>query len=137
MAIPLCAPTSRPAANPPPGVIVRSGDPFGVEGTPFDSAEEAWFWSVQAEDAKAAGARVAAGRGAVQRPCEPADVMRAVDRLYRSRSLLRDHLHVLAHYGRRLSAPDPGRSLEQRAHSLWGEAFARLAPVLRAKGIVR
>ncbi|KAA0680279.1 hypothetical protein [Roseomonas genomospecies 6] len=106
-------------------------------GEPFGSAEEAWFWSVQAQDAKAAGARITAGRGLVQRPCEPTDVLRAVDRLYRSRLLIRDHLLVLVHYGRRLMAPDPARHREQRAHTLWREAFDRLHPVLRQKGIVQ
>ncbi|OYD84376.1 hypothetical protein [Azospirillum brasilense] len=106
-------------------------------GEPFVSAEEAWFWSVQAQDAKAAGARIAAGRGLVQRPCEPGDVLCAVDRLYRRRLLIRDHLHVLVHYGRRLMAPDPARYREQRAHTLWREAFERLRPVLREKGIVQ
>jgi len=114
-----------------------ASDPYGAEGTPFDSGEEAWFWSVQAQDAKAAGARVVAGRGLVQRPCEPADVLRVVDRLYRNRQLVRDHLHVLVHYGRRLSAPDPERHREQRAHLLWREAFDRIVPVLRQKGIAR
>lgn len=108
-----------------------------ASGEPFASAEEAWFWSVQAQDAKAAGARVVAGRGLVQRPCEPDDVVRAVDRLYRQRQLARDHLHVLVHYGRRLSAPDPERSREGRASDLWREAFDRIRPVLRDKGIVQ
>ncbi|MDQ2106706.1 hypothetical protein [Azospirillum isscasi] len=106
-------------------------------GEPFGSAEEAWFWSVQAQDAKAAGARIVAGRGLVRRPCEPTDVLRAVDRLYRRRLLIRDHLHVLVHYGRRLMAPDPARHREQRAHTLWREAFEQLCPVLREKGIVQ
>ncbi|WP_029009097.1 hypothetical protein [Azospirillum halopraeferens] len=107
------------------------------DGVPFGSAEEAWFWSVQAHDAKAEGARVVAGRGLVARPCEPDDVLRTVDRLYRQRRLVRDHLHVLVHYGRRLMAPDPARRLEQRASTLWREAFACLSPVLRDKGIVQ
>lgn len=111
--------------------------PYAADGTPFDSGEEAWFWSVQAQDAKAAGARVVAGRGLVQRPCEPADVLRVVDRLFRNRQLIRDHLHVLVHYGRRLSAPDPERPREQRAHALWREAFDHMNPVLRDKGILR
>lgn len=114
-----------------------SGPAFQVGGVPFGSAEEAWFWSVQAQEAKAAGARITAGRGLVERPCEPSDVLRAVDRLYRRRQLLRDHLHVLVHYGRRLMAPDPDRRREQRAHTLWREAFALLAPLLREKGIVQ
>ncbi|WP_244560896.1 hypothetical protein [Azospirillum oryzae] len=50
---------------------------------------------------------------------------------------MRDHLHVLVHYGRRQSAPEPERFREQRAHSLWTEAFAAIAPALRDKGIVR
>ncbi|MEI8393483.1 MAG: hypothetical protein WCF85_02025 [Rhodospirillaceae bacterium] len=106
-------------------------------GIPFDCVEEAWFWFIQAQDARAAGARFVAGLGSICRPCEPLDVLKVVDRLYRQRRLLRDHLHVLAHYGRRLMAPDPTRSREQRASSLWQEALALIGPVLRTKGIVQ
>jgi hypothetical protein len=104
---------------------------------PFASTEEAWFWFVQAQEARSAGARIVAGRGTVPRPCEPLDMMREIDRLYRQRKLIRDHLHVLVHYGRRLMAPDPERRLEIRASSLWREALAFLDPVLREKGIVQ
>jgi hypothetical protein len=104
---------------------------------PFSSAEEAWFWFIQSNDAKAAGARVRAGEAEVPRPCEPIDVLRALDRLYRQRQLVRDHLHVLAHYGRRLMAPDPRRRREMRACGLWDEALSRLDPVLRRKGIIQ
>ncbi|WP_247887165.1 hypothetical protein [Azospirillum sp. SYSU D00513] len=114
-----------------------SGAPRAEDGIPFDDAEEAWFWSVQAQDAKAEGARVVAGLGLVRRPCEPGDVLRAVDALHRRRLLARDHLHVLVQYGRLRMAPDAARRHEQRAHRLWREAFDRLVPVLRAKGIVR
>lgn len=106
-------------------------------GTPFCTAEEAWFWSVQAQEARAAGARCAAGLALVERPCEPFDVIRAVDRLYRQRRLVRDHLHVLVHYGRRLMPPDPDRRHEQRASMLWREAFDHISPLLRDKGIVQ
>ncbi len=104
---------------------------------PFGSAEEAWFWFMQCHEAKCAGARIRAGDGLVPRPCEPIDVLRAIDRLYRQRRLLREHLSVLAHYGRRLLAPDPRRRQEERALSLWDEALDRLDTVLRRKGIVR
>lgn len=114
----------RPAADP---------DAFAV---PFDSVEEAWFWFVQAQEARASGARIVAGRGMVPRPCEPLDMIRVVDRLYRQRKLIRDHLHVLVHYGRRLMAPDPDRRLEARASGLWREALDFLDPILREKGIV-
>ena len=108
-----------------------------TDGVPFGCAEEAWFWFVQAHDARAAGARVTAGQGLVNRPCEPVDVLRVVDRLYRQRRLIRDHLCVLVHYGRRLMAPDPGRRLEQRASTLWREALDQIGPALRTKGIVQ
>lgn len=124
---------ARPAF-PPPAPPRRP--PAVAPGAPFDSAEEAWFWFMQAQEAKAAGARVVAGLGLVQRPCEPIDIYRAVDRLYRQRKLLRDHLHVLAHYGRRLAAPDASRDREARAALLWGEAFDHITPYLRDRGIV-
>lgn len=122
----------RPSTVLPPPVRV----PFGMEGIPFPTAAEAWFWAVQAQVAKNDGARVAAGLGLVARPCEPGDIIRAVDRLYRRRQLTRDHLHVLVHYGRRMEAPAAERWREQRAASLWGEAFAVIVPVLVDKGIV-
>lgn len=133
-ATPLSA--SPPVRRPTRAVPLRA-EPYMAEGQPFAGAEEAWFWAVQAQDAKAAGARVAAGRGLIERPCEPQDVLRVVDRLYRTRKLLRDHLHVLVHYGRRQGAPEPDRFREQRAHALWCEAFDLIGPALREKGIAR
>lgn len=108
-----------------------------VVGEPFACAEEAWFWSVQAYDARAAGARFGAALGLVPRPCEPLDVLQVVDRLYRQRRLIRDHLCVLVHYGRRLIAPSPDRTREARASTLWREALAQIGPALRTKGIVQ
>lgn len=122
---------ATPKTAPGPLAAIQAG------GVPFPSAEEAWFWFIQAQEAKAAGARVRAGLGLTERPCEPLDIYRAVDRLYRQRKLLRDHLHVMAHYGRRLSAPDSSRDREARAAILWAEAFEQLAPLLRQKGIVQ
>lgn len=107
-----------------------------TEPLPFSSPEEAWFWFVQAYDARCSGARVVAGAGDLNRPCEPLDLLQCVDRLYRNRRILIDHVRVLAHYGRRMMAPDPTRSREALAHTLWCEAMSRLEPVLRRKGIV-
>ena len=107
-----------------------------VPTTPFDSVEEAWFWFMQANEARQAGAKILAGLSATPRPCEPLDMIRVVDRLYRNRRLMMDHLRVLAHYGRRLMAPDPARAHEARASQLWREALGRIEPVLRGKGIV-
>ena len=107
-----------------------------VETTPFLSVEEAWFWFVQAQLAKNDGARVTAGQALIGRPCEPIDIYRAVDRLYRQRRLLRDHLYVLKHYGCRQMRPDDTRVKEMRAARLWHEAMERLALPLERKGIV-
>lgn len=103
---------------------------------PFDTVEEAWFWFIQAQQARNDGARFVMGAGLFPRPCEPTDILRIVDRLYRKRRLLMDHILVLRHYGRRMLPPDPHRIKEGRAYSLWKEALARIEPVLESKGII-
>lgn len=104
--------------------------------TPFKSAEEAWFWFVQNQMAKADGARIAAGLSSVARPCEPVDIYKVMERLYRGRRLLMDHVLVLRHYGRRMMPPDSRRVKEIRAHGLWLEAMERMEDVMISKGIV-
>lgn len=103
---------------------------------PFETVEDAWFWFIQAQQARNDGARIAAGQGASPRPCEPIDILKAAERLYRNRLLVMDHFLVLRHYGRRGYAPDPRRVKEARAAKLWREAMERLEPVLVRKGIV-
>jgi len=103
---------------------------------PFDSAEEAWFWFIQAQQARIDGAQATLGMGMMPRPCEPVDIMKIVDRLYRQRCLLRDHLLVLRHYGRRLMPPDSRRVKEMKAFNLWREAMEHLETALVRKGIV-
>lgn len=76
------------------------------ETIPFQSAEEAWFWFIQNQMAKEDGARIAAGLSLVKRPCEPVDIYKVMERLYRGRRLLMDHLYVLRYYGRRMLPPD-------------------------------
>ncbi len=107
-----------------------------IEVFPFVSAEEAWFWFIAAQEAKTDGARFTAGLGLLPRPCEPLDILKVVDRLYRHRRLHREHLLVLRHYGRRRLAPDDTRIKEMRAHTLWHEALERIGEVLESKGIV-
>jgi len=108
-----------------------------IPAQPFATVEEAWFWFVEAQQAQMDGAQVRAGRALVPRPCEPVDIVRTVDRLYRQRRMLRDHLTVLVHFGRRHLAPEPQRPAEAQAAEVWREAMERLAPALRAKGIVQ
>ena len=108
-----------------------------VPTTAFTDAEEAWFWFILAQEARNAGARFSAGLSLTARPCEPGDILQCVERLYRNRRLIMDHILVLRHYGKRQLAPDPHRAKETRAFSLWKEALERLEPVLVRKGIVR
>ncbi len=106
------------------------------EIVPFDSAESAWFWFIQAQAARNDGAQIVAGEGAFVRPCEPVDILRELERLHRNRRLLIDHLKVMRHYGVRLASPDPRQAKEQRAVTIWAEAMEVLGEALIAKKIV-
>ncbi len=108
----------------------------GGEGVPFSSVEEAWFWFIQAHTARIEGARVAAGLFRVPRPCEPLDIFREMERLYRAQRLLMEHVMILRYYGRRLEAPNPEYAKEMRAAVIWREAMDELEDVLVTKGIV-
>jgi hypothetical protein len=106
---------------------------FGFEGTPFTSAEEAWFWTMGALRARQNGfSRGGSGRNA---PCTPDDVLRCLERLYRDQRIDAAHAQVLQIWGERQMAPDGGhRGNGERA--LWREAMERLWPLLQEKGIV-
>ncbi len=105
-------------------------------GEAFETVEALWFWFMAANEAMRSGARYSAGRGDKVRPCEPVDVIRIVERLYRSRMLKIDHLRVMRHYGLRKSAPDPYVAREARAAKIWDEAMDKLYPVLLRKKLV-
>ncbi len=108
-----------------------------IETTPFDYAEEAWFWFILAQEARNTDACISEGASLVTRPCEPDDILKVVERLYRNRRLLMDHVLVLRHYGKRQLPPDPCRIKEARASHVWKEALERIEPILLTKGIVR
>lgn len=108
----------------------------GCGAVPFRDAEEAWFWFIAAQSARNDGARFAAGQSLYPRPCEPIDILKVLDALYRKRRLVRDHLLVLRHYGRRHLPPDNRRAKEVRAFQLWHEALERIGTVLEKKGII-
>lgn len=112
-------------------------DVYGdVQAVLFKNAEEAWFWFIAAQEARTSGARFVAGCGAYPRPCEPLDILKVLDQLYRNRRLIKDHFLVLRHYGRRYMAPDNRRSKELCAYKLWNEALDIISPVLESKGII-
>lgn len=108
--------------------------PETAPGICFGDAQEAWFWTIGALRARREGAG-RAGPG-TPRPCEPDDVIRAVDRLWRDERLAPAHLRVLRVCGERGHAPVPHRPAEQQAARLWTEAMTQLGPALHAKGIV-
>ncbi len=103
---------------------------------PFRTAEDAWFWTMAALVARRDGARIVAGAGLVPRPCEPDDVVKCLDRLYRARRIDLAHARILRLWGERHCAPDPRVPRERGDFRLWREALNRLEFPLRVKGIV-
>jgi hypothetical protein len=103
---------------------------------PFHGVEEAWFWTMSALTARRDGARIVSGAGLVIRPCEPDDVVKCLDRLYRQRRVDLHHARILRIWGERGVAPDPRQPREGGDWRLWWEAMSRLDWPLRVKGIV-
>jgi hypothetical protein len=67
----------------------------GRHTEPFRNAEEAWFWTMAALMARREGARYTANQGKVGRPCEPDDVVKCLDGLYRRRRIDLVHARIL------------------------------------------
>jgi hypothetical protein len=104
-----------------------------VQADKFGSADEAWFWTMAALQARRDGG--SSGRSWRTPPCEPDDILRCLQRLYHANRIEAAHAQVLQMWGRRQMAPDGGhRGSGER--QLWREAMDQLAPMLRAKGIV-
>jgi hypothetical protein len=103
---------------------------------PFRSAEDAWLWTMAALRARRDGARYTANRGLIGRPCEPDDVVRCLDALYRRRRIDLVHARILRIWGERQTAPNPAFATERCDFRLWREALDRLEWPLRVKGIV-
>ena len=103
---------------------------------PFHTAEEAWMWTMAALRARRDGARYTANRGMTPRPCEPDDVVRCLDALYRRRRIDLVHARVLRVWGERQVPPSPAYATERCDFLLWREALERLEWRLRVKGIV-
>lgn len=72
--------------------------------------------------------------GGIARPCEPDDVVKCLDRLYRQRRIDLAHARILRIWGERQAAPDPGRDYGD--YRLWREAIDRLRWHLVERGIV-
>jgi hypothetical protein len=103
---------------------------------PFAKAEEAWLWTMGCLMARRQGARFSANKGAVSRPCEPDDVIKCLDTLYRQRRIDLLHARILRVWGERQAAPNPVYASEAADWRIWREAMERLTWPLRVKGIV-
>jgi hypothetical protein len=103
---------------------------------PFANAEDAWLWTMAALTARRDGARHSTNQGRLPRPCEPDDVVRCLDTLYRQRRIELVHARVLRAWGERQSAPSAAVAAERHDYRLWCEALERLEWPLRVKGIV-
>lgn len=103
---------------------------------PFRSAEEAWLWTMAALIARREGARYTANKGRVSRPCDPDDVVKCLDGLYRQKRIDLVHARVLRIWGERQMPPSLTNASERHDHKLWSDAMNRLEWPLRVKGIV-
>ena len=102
--------------------------------TRFRDAEKAWFWTMAALAARRNGTgRSGAG---IVRPCDPDDILRCLDQLYRQRRIGVTHARVLRVWGERQTSPDLRYEGEAYDHRLWTEAMRCLEWPLRAKSIV-
>lgn len=133
-------PRPMPAALP-----LRPATPLrtvrALPGTvPFDDAAQAWFWTVAALAARQGnglGRRSSdaqAGRR-IPRPCDPDDIIRALDLLYRRGGIGPTHARILRRWGERFTVPAAGGTTSADA-VLWAQAMEQLDGVLRPKGII-
>jgi len=105
--------------------------------TPFQSAEEAWFWYVRCQKARDDGAKMEVDLTRDGRPCELEDVYRAVKRLSDCRKISGHHIRVLVAYGKGDRPPDPRCREEAEPYRLWTEALDKLTTVLKQKDIIQ
>ena len=103
---------------------------------PFLSAEEAWFWCINAIRTTREGARVAANKSTMARPCDPRDIMAIAARLQRQGRLKPAHLKIMRDFGHRQSPPDRRVHEEAPAALLWDAAMDQLTTPLSKKGII-
>ena len=102
----------------------------------FADAEEAWLWTMTCLTARRQGARFGANKGLVNRPCDPDDVVKCLDTLYRQRRIDLLHARILRIWGERQMAPNPAYASERSDWRIWRQALERLEWPLRMKGIV-
>ena len=135
----------RPFQLWPPAVqAAPRGRDLSCGAVAFASAAQAWFWTLGALAARHDGSRVSGvgqtstGRSRIniRRPCEPDDVIRALDLLHRRGDITLAHARVLRRWGDRGFAPNAVHPGQEADALLWVQALERLEVLLRAKTIV-
>lgn len=81
------------------------------------------------------GAGAAFGTGGV-RPCEPDDVLKVLDQLYRQHRITLEQAGVMRAWGDKDRHPTPAAGATARDIQLWNEAMRAMDAPLRRKGIV-
>ncbi|MBO6518672.1 MAG: hypothetical protein JJ900_17385 [Rhodospirillales bacterium] len=102
----------------------------------FSSAEEAWFWFIRTEKARAERAKAEQSAPVFDRPCLPDDIYSLVSRLHRKAELFDLHLEVMGEYGYLDRPPFAQEDDETVDWVIWVDAFDTLEPYLVGKGIV-
>lgn len=120
---------------PPPASHFRR-EPERVRTEAFASAEQAWFWTMSALAARRDGTGHGSSANRAARPCDPDDVIKCLDQLYRRRRIDLLHARILRIWGERMVAPNPAYASERGHWRIWREAMDRLEWPLRVKGIV-
>ena len=105
-----------------------------IETTPFDSAEEAWFWCCLCEQLEKGNRH--RHDSAIARPCEASDIIIAIKRLLKLGVLRPAHVRILSKYGISQVPPHPHFGDSSRICHLWREALDFLGVLLKQKGIV-
>ena len=115
--------------------LLRLQDDAG--SAPFPTAEEAWLWTMAVLVARRDGAAASWRPDGPQRPCEPDDIVKCLDTLYRQRSIELLHARILRIWGERQRPPRVDRLGQRSDWRLWHQALGQLEWALRARGIVR
>ena len=100
---------------------------------PFASVEAAWFWTMAALVARRDGKNHDRTPEKGARPCEPDDVVKCLDRLYRQRRIDLAHIRVLRIWGERQTVPTAKHRGDLR---LWREVIHRLRWPLQQRDLI-
>ena len=105
-----------------------------TETTPFESAEEAWFWYCLCEQTNRQSR--SHNNYKIIRPCETSDIFIAVKKLLKCGILKPIHVKILSKYGFQQVPPHPHFGDSLKICNLWREALNFLGTLLIKKGIV-